>query len=88
MNPDEPSWAAIQTLVNYVLSALERIHDVWSRDSALVYQAALRLDPGHPGRHQLETERVNDIREIIVRIEWLLDEMYDADHPNLTDEHD
>jgi len=54
-------------------------------DSALALEAARRLDPKYPRRGQWpDTERVDEIRDIIVRIEWLLEEMYDADHPPST----
>jgi hypothetical protein len=85
VNPGEPSWADINTSLAFVLQALENIHTVWMEDSALALEAARRLDPEYPRRGQWpDTERVDEIRNIIVRIEWLLEEMYDADHPPST----
>jgi hypothetical protein len=81
MNPGEPGWVDIYTSLGFVLQALEKIYAVWQKESDLVTMTALQLDPEHPSRSALDIEKVTELEAIIVRVEALLSDMYDAHNP-------
>jgi hypothetical protein len=75
---ENPSWADIRQSLETATVELRKVEGAWMEDADIVALAALSIDKNQR-RHMRDPERLQELRKAIVTIEWLLDDVADAE---------
>jgi hypothetical protein len=65
------SWAEIRQALERAAAELETVQQAWAEDAAFVASVAESIDPNRR-RHFPETERLNELRNALHTVQWLL----------------
>jgi class 3 adenylate cyclase len=74
----ELSWADTRQALERAVAELEQVQQAWAEDAAFIASVAESIDPKRR-RHLPDTKRLNELRKAPHTVEWLLDDMADAD---------
>jgi hypothetical protein len=75
---DDLSWADIRQSLENAVAELRKVEAAWMEDADVVASAAMTVDKNQL-RYLRDPERIQELREAMVKIEWLLDDIADAE---------
>jgi hypothetical protein len=75
---DDLSWADIRQSLENAVAELRQVEAAWMEDADVVASAAMTVDKNQL-RYLRDPERIQELREAMVKIEWLLDDIADAE---------
>jgi hypothetical protein len=80
---DDLSWADVRQALETAAAELNKVDLAWTADANTVAEAALIVDTSSRGRlrNLRDPERLEELRHAIALVEWLLDDIADADNP-------